>query len=244
MDTRAYRHHLALALDVPDAERAIALVKKTRAHVGTYKVGLQLFIAEGPSIVQRLRALGVDVFLDLKLHDIPNTVASAVREAARLGAAWLTVHALGGPAMLKAARGVLSEQTVIPGQPRLRLLAVTALTHHDAADLRAVSLPSPDLLVPQLTELAAGHYIDGVVCSAQEAPLARGLMGDGASIVCPGIRPAGAPHGDQTRVVTPGDAMRAGADMLVIGRPIRNAKDPSRAAEHVLGEIAVACMRG
>lgn len=229
---------LILALDTPEREAAVDLVRRTQKVVTTYKVGLELYTALGPSFVEWLRRSGAEVFLDLKLHDIPNTVAGAVRQAAKLGASLLTVHALGGRAMLEAALGALKEQTVLPGQSVTRLLAVTILTHHTGRDLEALGLEGePEAAVQRLVALASEAGVDGCVCSPEEIAPVREMAGEDFLIVCPGIRPAGAPLGDQARTATPFEAMQAGADYLVVGRPIRTAPDPERAAAEILEEM-------
>lgn len=229
---------LVLALDTPDREAAMDLVRRTHKVVGTYKVGLELFTAQGPSFVQWLRREGADVFLDLKLHDIPNTVMGAVRQAARLGVSLLTVHALGGPLMLKAARDALSEQTTLPGGEALRLLAVSVLTHHTGRDLESLGLePDAERVVERLVRLAQDAGVDGCVCSPEEVRRVREVAGEDFLIVTPGIRPEGAPLGDQARTATPFEAVRDGADYIVVGRPIRTAPDPGRVAAEILEDI-------
>lgn len=229
---------LILALDAPTRSDAIRLFEQTRGVVGTYKVGLELFIAEGPAFVSWLREQGVQVFLDLKLHDIPNTVAAAVARAAQCGVSLLTVHALGGARMMEAACRAAQEALV--GEPThpLRLLAVSVLTHHRPDELGAIGLvPDPAAVVERLVALARDAGLPGCVCSPQEIAAVRAQMGDEFLIVTPGIRPAGAALGDQTRVATPSAAMRDGADFLVVGRPIHQAEDPERAAAEILADM-------
>lgn len=229
---------LTLALDTPGADAAEDLVRRTRHAVGTYKVGLELFCAEGPRLLQRLRRLDVDIFLDLKLHDIPNTVAGATRSCAQTGAAWLTLHALGGPTMIKGAREALSSQTMIPGAPQLRLLAVTILTHHTGNELQMVGLEADAKTAAlRLAKMAKDSGADGCVCSPEEVSALRQELGDDFVLVTPGIRPDGAPLGDQARTATPFEAIRDGADILVVGRPIRTAPDPERVASQILEDI-------
>jgi orotidine-5'-phosphate decarboxylase len=233
------KSRLILALDVADADSALDLVRRTRDVVGTYKVGLELFCAAGPSILKQLRKEEVDVFLDLKLHDIPNTVAGAVRAVSSHGAALLTVHASGGPAMLAAAQSALAGQTVVPGGSMTRLLAVTALTNLSGKDLSDIGFAgSPDDVVLRLVGLAKQAGLFGCVCSPEEAARVRTAAGPGFAIVCPGIRGKDAPRDDQTRTATAAEAIRAGADYVVVGRPIRVAPDPARAAAEILDEIA------
>lgn len=197
-----------------------------------FKVGMELYYAAGNAVVARLRERGFEVFLDLKLHDIPNTVAGAVRSVAGVGASLLTVHAAGGERMLRAAVQAASA----PGSPKL--LAITVLTSMDAAELSAVGVDdTPVAQVLRLAQLAKAAGIDGLVCSPQEVAAVRELMGPNALLVTPGIRPAGAGVGDQSRVATPADAIARGASMLVVGRPITQAADPAKAAAGILDEI-------
>lgn len=229
---------LVLALDTPDRETALDLVRRTREYVGTYKVGLGLFTAAGPQILERLRREGADIFLDLKMHDIPSTVAAGVRAAAKHGVSLLTVHALGGPQMLQTAMAALSEQTAIPGQTVTRVLGVSVLTHHTGNELKALGLgDDPADVVMRLTKLCHDTGLDGCVCSPEEAKAVREATSDDFLIVCPGIRPEGAPLGDQARTATPFEAMRDGADYLVVGRPIRTAPDPGKVAAEILDEM-------
>lgn len=238
MQNIAPERRLILALDTPDRESAIDLVRRTRSAISCYKVGLELFSAQGPSFLQWLRRENVDVFLDLKLHDIPNTVKGAVAQAARLGVRFLTVHALGGSEMLRAAQMARSEQTVLPGVEATRLLAVTVLTHHSPQSLAELGLPSnPEQVAERLVTLARTSGIDGCVCSPQEIATIRAAMGEDFLIVTPGVRPAGSPAGDQTRIATPFEAIRDGADYLVVGRPIRTAAEPEKVAHAIVDEI-------
>ena len=223
------RDHLALALDVSSADEALRLVEQTAASVGVYKIGMQLFYAEGPALVRRIKGQGRKVFLDLKLHDIPNTVASAVRSLTPLGVDFLTLHAGGGPAMLRAAADAAGD---------MRLLAVTVLTSMDGEELQSVGIAQPPAdQVLQLALLAQAVGIGGLVCSAHEAKLLRQSLGSDAFLVCPGIRPPGSDQGDQKRVATPVEALADGANLLVIGRPIRSAKDPGLAARQILESL-------
>jgi orotidine-5'-phosphate decarboxylase len=196
-------------------------------------VGLELFVAAGPTILEKLAARGHSVFLDLKFHDIPNTVAGAVRSASGWGVRMMTVHALGGPAMLSAAKNALDG---VPDPPEL--LAVTVLTSMDGTQLNAVGLnDSAASQVERLARMGLGVGIRGFVCSPQEAGSLRALAGRDAVLVIPGIRPAGGAVGDQKRIATPADALRQGASYLVVGRPITQAPDPAMAAESILDEI-------
>jgi orotidine-5'-phosphate decarboxylase len=228
------RDRLIVALDVPGESDATALVERLAGRVGMFKVGSQLFTAAGPAFIRELAARGEKVFLDLKYHDIPNTVAAAVSAASRLGVSLLTVHALGGQTMMEAAVGAL---------PALgeRLLAVTILTSHDAASLGTVGLePEVAPNVQRLVRLARAARVDGVVASPHEVALIRQLCGRDFLVVTPGIRPAGARAGDQARPATPATALAAGADYLVVGRPITEAQDPAAAADAIVREMEAA----
>jgi orotidine-5'-phosphate decarboxylase len=200
-----------------------------------FKVGSQLFTAEGPRAVTKLADLGFDIFLDLKFHDIPNTVGHAVAAAIRLPRVrLLTLHASGGLAMMQAAREAVGGKKNRPA-----LLAVTVLTSFDEAALREIGMEgSFGSRVVALARLARTAGIDGVVCSALEAPAVRRELGPDFKILVPGVRPAWAATNDQSRIATPGDAVRAGADYLVVGRPIAAAADPRAAAQQIVGEIA------
>ncbi len=228
------RERLIVALDVPTADAAMSLVDRLSDHVGMFKVGSQLFTAEGPGLVRNLVARGAKVFLDLKYHDIPNTVASAIASAARLGVSLVDVHASGGRPMLEAAVSAL------PGRGT-RLLAITVLTSHDDATLADVGVSGPVTeSVRRLALLARAARIDGVVASPQEVALIREACGRDFLIVTPGIRPAGARLGDQARPATPAAAVAAGADYVVVGRPILEATDPAAAADAIVSEMAAA----
>jgi orotidine-5'-phosphate decarboxylase len=226
------KDQLAVALDFPSAKLALDLVDRLNGSCLWFKVGMELYYAAGNSLVETLRSRGFNVFLDLKLHDIPNTVAGAVRSATRAGASLLTIHAAGGPAMMSAA----AEAAAAPGAPRL--LAVTVLTSMDAAELTAVGVSaSPAEQVLLLARLSRQAGIDGLVCSAEEAGALRAELGRETLLVVPGIRPGGSEVGDQKRVATPRTAIERGASMLVVGRPITRAADPAQAAESILKEI-------
>jgi orotidine-5'-phosphate decarboxylase len=228
MDSR-----LIVALDFPSAEPALALADRLHGHVRWVKVGLELYCAEGPGLVRELRRRGLSVFLDLKLHDIPNTVAAAVRSAAATGAELLTIHAAGGPAMLRAAAEAAA---ALPQPPQL--LAVTVLTSMDAKQLFAVGIDEPPALqVHRLSAIAKACGISGLVASAEEVATLRSLYPQ-ATLVIPGIRPAGAAIGDQKRTATPAVALASGASYLVIGRPITQAVDPVAATQTILEEMA------
>jgi len=230
------RKRLIVALDVPGAEAAEEMVRQLEGACQWFKVGLELFAAAGPAVVEALTARGVSVFLDLKFHDIPNTVAGAVRSAAGLGARMMTVHAAGGPAMLAAARAALDGVADPP-----QLLAVTVLTSMDAEQLKATGVTlSPAEQAELLARMGWEAGIRGFVCSPQEVAALRALTGAEGVLVVPGIRPAGAASGDQKRLSTPADALSAGANYLVVGRPITQSPDPAQAAEAILQEMAQA----
>ncbi len=227
------KDRLAVALDFPSARLALDLVDRLDGSCLWFKVGMELYYAAGNSLVETLRDRGFNIFLDLKLHDIPNTVAGAIRSATQAGASLLTIHAAGGPAMMSAA----AEAAAAPGAPRL--LAVTVLTSMDAAELAAVGVSaSPAEQVLRLARLAKDAGIDGLVCSAEEVGALRAELGEEALLVIPGIRPSGSEVGDQKRVATPRAAIERGASMLVVGRPITRAANPAQAAKSILEEIA------
>jgi orotidine-5'-phosphate decarboxylase len=231
------RERLIVALDVPNAPEARRIVAAIGDSAQIYKVGKQLFTAEGPQIVRDLVASGRDVFLDLKYHDIPNTVARAVRQASQLGVRMLTVHASGGLRMLRAAVEAAGSS---PSRPLV--LAVTVLTSFSQDDLHEVGFPGT--VVDQalrLAVLARTAGCRGVVTSAREVREIRRELGAGFAIVTPGIRPAGSAQEDQERSATPTEAITGGASHIVVGRPITAAPDPSAAARRVLDEITAAC---
>jgi orotidine-5'-phosphate decarboxylase len=225
---------LIVALDYPDAKAALDLVDRLDGATRWFKIGLELYVAEGNSLVAELQRRGYSIFLDLKFHDIPNTVASAVRSVARVGAHMLTVHAAGGPAMLSAAAEAAGETGPI-------LLAVTVLTSMDDAQLAATGVTgSPAIQVETLAQMAYANGARGLVCSAVEVANLRKRLGSKPLLVIPGIRPEGAATGDQRRVATPGAAIAAGASYLVVGRPITRAADPGAAARAILAEMQTA----
>jgi orotidine-5'-phosphate decarboxylase len=232
------RKRLIVALDVPDAASATALVSRLNGQCGWFKIGLELFVAAGPSVIKPLLKRGHSIFLDLKFNDIPNTVAGAVRSAAALGVHMLTVHAAGGPAMLAAARNAVEDLADPP-----RLLAVTVLTSMDAAQFAAVGLErSPAEQVELLARIGLAAGLRGFVCSPREVAALRSFTGPDAVLVIPGIRPADSDspyrNDDQKRVATPAEALAGGASYLVVGRPITHAPDPAAAAEAILREMA------
>lgn len=221
---------LIVPLDLPQWRQAKQMVEAIGPEAGFYKVGLELFTAEGPAPVHALRDLGKQVFLDLKLHDIPQTVARAVRAAGNMGASLLTIHAGGGRRMIEAAREAAGHF----GENRPRLLAVTVLTSLDAGDLTATGVRrGPASQVASLARLAMDAGADGIVCSPLECAAQRRHLGPRALIVTPGIRPAGYGADDQKRTADPASAVRAGATHLVVGRPITAADDPAAAARAI-----------
>ncbi len=230
---------LIVALDLPNAAAALVMAAKLRGAVGVFKVGLELFTSEGSGLVRQLTAAGDRVFLDLKLHDIPNTVKSAAREAAKLGAAFLDVHAAGGRKMMEAAlEGVIAGS--VDGL-RPKVLAVTILTSLSDEDLRETGFATgAEDMVVRLASLAQKAGMDGVVASPREAAAIRRECGPDFLIVTPGIRPAGADTQDQARAATPAGAIAAGANYLVVGRPITAATDPRQAAAAIAREISSA----
>ena len=213
---------IIVALDYPDAAGALAMASRLDPQLCRVKVGKELFTAAGPDVVRQLVARGFDVFLDLKYHDIPNTVAGACRAAARLGVWMLNVHASGGEAMMRAAR------EAVAGSPRVPLvIGVTVLTSLGDESLAQIGFrANANDTVLALARLAKASGLDGVVCSAREAPLLRAALGPGFALVTPGIRLPGDDMGDQVRTVTPAEAIALGADYLVIGRPVTSAADP------------------
>jgi orotidine-5'-phosphate decarboxylase len=229
---------LIFALDVSSRREALTWVDRLSGTVGAFKVGLELFVSEGPALVEELTARGERVFLDLKFHDIPATVAGVCRVAGRYGAFLVDVHALAGRnAMARAAEAVRLAASEA-GTPAPKVIAVTVLTSHSARDLEELGLLGrPEDVVLRLAELARDAGLDGVVASPLEARQIREAW-PGAVIVTPGVRPAGADVGDQARVATPAGALAAGADYLVVGRPIRDAADPRAAALSIGEEIA------
>jgi orotidine-5'-phosphate decarboxylase len=228
------RQRLIVALDVSSAAAAQKIVAAVGDSALTYKVGMQLYTAEGPSVVRELVASGRRVFLDLKYHDIPNTVGSAVREAAQLGVSMLTVHASGGGRMLRAAAEAAAGQAALP-----LVLAVTVLTSLDDGDLDQFGVRGSVVdQVRRLAALALSNGCKGVVASAHEAAALREELGRDFAIVTPGVRPAGSGRADQVRVVTPGEAVASGATYIVVGRPITEAADPAAEARAILLQMA------
>ncbi len=227
------RERIAVALDVAGEREALDLVDRLDGACAWLKVGMELYYATGNRLIEELRRRGHRIFLDLKLHDIPNTVAGAVRSVSQTGAELLTVHASGGPAMLEAA----ARAAEAPGAPRL--LAVTVLTSMDAHELNAAGVPGlPAVQTVRLATLAKDSGIHGMVCSPEEVAEVRETTGPETILVVPGIRPAGYPADDQRRIATAGDTIARGASILVVGRPITRAADPGAAARAIVDEIA------
>jgi orotidine-5'-phosphate decarboxylase len=241
----AAREKLIVALDLPSADAAARMAEKLLGHVGMFKIGSELFTAAGPVLIRDLTASGARVFLDLKFHDIPNTVRSAAREATQLGVNMFDVHASGGRRMMEAAReGSHEAGSGIPRTTtttRPLVIAVTLLTSLATLELEELGLgPSPLDVVVRWAQLAQEAGLDGVVASPREAAAIRRACGPGFVIVTPGIRPASAASNDQARTDTPDSAIRAGADFLVVGRPITTAADPVSAADAIVADITQA----
>ncbi|MFC3712407.1 orotidine-5'-phosphate decarboxylase [Sphingoaurantiacus capsulatus] len=218
-----------VALDTPELEKARAIASAVRGHVGGLKLGLEFFMAQGPQGVRALADIGLPIFLDVKLHDIPNTVAGAMRSLSPLDLAIVNVHAAGGRAMMAAAREAM--------RPATKVIAVTVLTSLDASDLADIGVGgAPADQVARLADLTCSAGLDGIVCSAHEVAARRAAWSDGLFVI-PGIRPAGSDIGDQKRVMTPRQARDAGASVLVVGRPITGAADPAEAAAAIAASL-------
>jgi len=233
------RDRLIFALDVEHFGEAQGLVGLLRGHVGLFKVGKQLFTHSGPKVIDMIRRKGERVFLDLKFHDIPNTVAKAGEEAAKLGSAMFTVHSMGGYEMMK--RAVESSRNIAKhlNIPKPLILAVTILTSMDEATLEEVGMKTPlEKQVARLATLAKKAGVNGVVASPREISLIRDHCGSDFLIVTPGVRPVSVAKDDQKRTLTPGEAITAGADYIVVGRPISEADDPVKAADEIVKEIS------
>ena len=232
------KNPIIVALDVPEASAALKLAESVAPAVGAFKIGKELFVSAGPDIVKRVRDTGASVFLDLKFHDIPNTVAKAVASATRLDVQMLTVHATGGSTMLERALEGANEAAEQTGNEAPLILGVTVLTSMDESDLHEVSVnKTPESQVIHLAQMATGAGLKGLVCSPKEITPLREVLPPEVQLVTPGIRPAGSEKGDQKRVMSPAEAIEAGADWLVIGRPIYGADNPREAAEDILESI-------
>lgn len=228
---------LIVALDVQTREEAVAQIRRIGDPVGFYKIGLELFTAEGPDVVKAVKDLGKKVFLDLKFHDIPRTVERAVRSGGKLGVDLMTIHSVGGRAMIRAAADAAAEF----GEARPRILAVTVLTSLDQTDLADVGIVgrTPAEQVAAMARFATENGADGLVSSPMEVGALSRTLKSGTLFVTPGVRPAGSAVGDQKRVATPADAVRDGATHLVVGRPILAAADPTAAARAILSEMCI-----
>jgi orotidine-5'-phosphate decarboxylase len=236
MNDKVHGPRVIVALDFPRGDDALALVERLEPGACRLKIGKEMFTREGPALVEKLIGKGFDVFLDLKYHDIPNTVAAACAAAADLGVWMVNVHASGGRKMMETARERLEGMSHRP-----LLIAVTVLTSMGAEDLAELGLGvSPEAQVLRLAALAESSGLDGVVCSPREAAAIRAQSAPGFRLVTPGVRPASASLDDQKRVMTPGDAVRAGADYLVVGRPITAAADPLASLAAINAEVAEA----
>ncbi|MBX7194033.1 MAG: orotidine-5'-phosphate decarboxylase [Sandaracinaceae bacterium] len=231
--TTPARDRLVFPLDVKELAEARTWIDRLAAHVGVFKVGLELFVSAGPDAVRAVHDRGARCFLDLKLHDIPATMAGATERAVAQGVAFLTVHASAGPRALRTVQDLAAGS-------RTQLLAVTVLTSFDAPELAAIGLDAPASAAARLAHVAVEAGVRGLVCSPEEASALRTIVGPGGVLMVPGVRPSGADRGDQRRVATPSSAIGAGADYLVVGRPIREAADPRAAADAIVDEIASA----
>ena len=232
------RNPIILALDVPTAEQGLALARQLVPALGAIKIGSELFTASGPEIVKQMRGLGLNVFLDLKFHDIPNTVAKAVASAVQLDVQMLTIHTGGGSEMMRAAEKSAQESSKKLGRDAPLVLGVTILTSLDSNAISEVGYPANvGHQVDRLAKLAVASGLRGLVCSPLEVVELRRILPREMQLVTPGIRPADSASDDQKRTLTPKEAIAAGADWLVIGRPIYGAKDPRRAAEQILESL-------
>jgi orotidine-5'-phosphate decarboxylase len=239
-------NRLIVALDVETADEARRLVASLRGIAGMFKIGLQLFTAAGPDLVREIIGGGEKIFLDLKFHDIPNTVAAAGVEATRLGVSMFNIHVSGGSAMMRRTADAVTQCAASEGLPRPAILGVTVLTSSNQSTLQEIGISDkPDEVVARLAQLAADSGLDGVVASALEVPLIRDVVAEpGFLIVTPGVRPASTGHDDQARVMSPHEAIATGADYLVVGRPIIAAPDPARAAQDILDEMQRSAVGG
>jgi len=232
------RNPIIVALDVPSADQAIALAEQVAPAVGAFKIGKELFTAAGPDVVRKIRATGASVFLDLKFHDIPNTVAKAVASAVRLDVQMLTIHTSGGPAMMRAAEESAQKAALQAGRAAPLVLGVTVLTSMDGNELSAIGYEgNVGRQVERLAQLAMESGLRGLVCSPLEIAALRQIIPSHAQLVTPGIRTGAEQADDQKRTLTPREAMDAGASWLVIGRPIYAAPNPREAAEKILASL-------
>lgn len=232
------RDRIVLSLDFSDVDLALELVERTRSHVGMFKVGLPLIARSGFSVLGRLRQERVEVFLDLKFHDVPSAVETAVRESARYCARMVTVHALAGTAVIRAALRSLSEMTLIPGEPLPQIIAVTLTPNLDRTQLEELGLgDDPVAVAVRLAQLALAAGADGVLCAPTDARAIREACGPDCTIVCSGIRSSAMPSGELVRVGTAAEAIRAGADHVIVGRSVRVASDPAAEVCKIIEEI-------
>lgn len=233
-----FRNPLFLAIDTGDLDAALSLANSVKDHIGGIKLGLEFFSAQGPAGVSRIAGLGLPLFIDLKYHDIPNTVAGAVRAILALEPAILTVHTSGGLDMLRAAADCVANESEKRNIAPPWLVGVTLLTSLDAGDLDALGIEgSTHKVVARLAKLADKAGLDGIVCAPHEISTARSVSGQSLKLVVPGIRPKGVETDDQKRVMTPREAVSHGADVIVVGRPITKAADPSLAAQSILASL-------
>ncbi len=227
-----------VALDFSDSAQALQMAKSLKGSNPYFKIGLELFVSEGPGLVEQLISDGCQIFLDLKFHDIPNTAAGAVRAAVRTGAGWINVHCGGGASMLKMASEATHDEASKRNLKRPKLLGVTVLTSLNDADVHEIGFPrSASAQVKHFVELAQSSGLDGVVCSPHEIALVKSVAGESFLTMVPGIRTEGSDIGDQSRVMTPAEAAKLGANFMVIGRPITKANDPVAALQKVLASI-------
>lgn len=234
----AARDRIIFPLDVGDMASARTWIEKLGRHVGWFKVGLELFSAVGPEVVEFITSSGFRCFLDLKFHDIPNTVAGAVRSAVRLRAQMMTIHISGGPEMIRAALKAAKEESMSRGLPRPKIIGVSVLTSLGQEDLPVLGIErSLQEQVTGLVDLAVEQGIDGIVCSPADLPFVRARVRKETVVITPGVRPQWSEAGDQKRIATPRAAIDAGADLMVIGRPISRAPDPVEAVKRIAAEI-------
>lgn len=234
----AQDNRIIFALDVGNMDSAKNWVKMLKGHVWWFKVGLELFTAVGPDIVTLIKHNGIRCFLDLKFHDIPNTVAGAVRSAARTGADMMTIHLSGGRAMVKAALKAVQDESIKLEIERPNIVGVSVLTSLSGDDLQEIGIDkSPGEHVAYLARFASSCGLDGLVCSAEDLPHVRHEVPKTLTLITPGIRPAWSEKGDQKRIATPSSALKAGADLLVIGRPISESTNPVQAVEKIISEM-------
>jgi orotidine-5'-phosphate decarboxylase len=234
----AQNDRIIFALDVGDMGSAKNWVRKLKGHIGWFKVGLELFTAVGPDIVKLVKDNGIRCFLDLKFHDIPNTVAGAVRSSTRTGADMMTIHLSGGRSMIMAALKAAQDASIELGIERPKIVGVSVLTSLSSDDLREIGVDkTPGDHVAHLARFASSCGLDGLVCSAEDLPHVRQNVSETLILITPGIRPGWSEKGDQKRVATPSSAIKAGADLLVIGRPISESPDPLQALKQIVSEM-------